>query len=164
MGIALRLNEHNFHEVTVGGRRLLFHIPSSGLFEADHNTAAVISALRVGGELSVEALGTRLNGQLDGSLVDSVVGDLESLGIVDRGNNSVVTAFPPVKDIPLTTVVLNVNTGCNLSCTYCYKEDLATPAQGEKMGLDTAIASLEMLLEQSPDQERYNVVFFGESP
>ena len=41
-------------------------------------------------------------------------------------------------DSPLTTVVLNVNTGCNLSCTYCYKEDLATPVAGQQMGFDTA--------------------------
>lgn len=164
MGIALSLNEHNFHEVSVAGRRMLFHIPSSGLFEADENTAAVISALREGGDLSQEDLGRRLHGQLDSALVDGAVGDLESLGIVSRDGPAVAIAFPPVKDIPLTTVVLSVNTGCNLSCTYCYKEDLATPSEGEKMELDTAIASLEMLLQQSPDQERYNVVFFGGEP
>ena len=72
--------------------------------------------------------------------------------------------FPTVGALPLTTVVLNVNTGCNLSCTYCYKEDLAVPSAGEKMGLDTATAAIEMLLQQSPDQPFYNIVFFGGEP
>ena len=51
----------------------------------------------------------------------------------------------------------------NLSCTYCYKEDL-TPQNQRKMELDTAVQSIEMLLSESPDQKRYNVVFFGGEP
>jgi uncharacterized protein len=66
--------------------------------------------------------------------------------------------------VPLTTVVLNVNTGCNLSCSYCYKEDLDTPANGRKMQLQTAVDSIEMLLRESPDKPRYNIVFFGGEP
>ena len=45
-------------------------------------------------------------------------------------------------------MVLNVNTGCNLSCTYCYKEDLDKPSAGKKMSIATAEASVEMLLKE----------------
>ncbi len=164
MGIAIELNEHNFHEVTVDSRRLLFHIPSSSLFEADAASSAVIAELRRGASLSEEDLGQRLSGRLDGSVLSGVLCDLQSLDIVTRDGSGAAAVFPTVGALPLTTVVLNVNTGCNLSCTYCYKEDLATPSAGEKMGLDTAVASIEMLLRQSPDQPFYNIVFFGGEP
>ena len=147
MGIALELNEHNFHEVTVDSRRLLFHIPSSSLFEADAASSAVIAELRRGASLSEEDLGQRLSGRLDGSLLSGVLCDLQSLDIVTRDGSGAVAVFPTVGALPLTTVVLNVNTGCNLSCTYCYKEDLATPSAGEKMGLDTAVAFAEGLTQ-----------------
>ena len=52
-----------------------------------------------------------------------------------------------VNSYPLSTLVLNVNTGCNLSCTYCYKEDLAKPADGRKMDFVTAARSVDLLLE-----------------
>ena len=42
----------------------------------------------------------------------------------------------------LSTIVLNVNTGCNLSCSYCYKEDLDTPAAGRRMAFETAVKSI----------------------
>lgn len=164
MGSALELNEHNFHEVTVDSRRLLFHIPSSSLFEADSASSAVIEELRRGGSDNEAELGRRLAGRLDGPALSGVLCDLQSLDIVTRNGAGTAAVFPTVGALPLTTVVLNVNTGCNLSCTYCYKEDLATPSAGEKMGLDTAIASIEMLLKQSPDQALYNIVFFGVSP
>jgi uncharacterized protein len=164
MGIALRLNEHNFHEVEVDKRRMLFHIPSSGLFEADAVSSAVIAELRLGGGLSEHDLGERLAGRADRGQVSGVLCDLQSLDIVSRDVEQGPAVFPSVGSLPLTTVVLNVNTGCNLSCTYCYKEDLATPSAGEKMALETAVASIEMLLRQSPDQARYNIVFFGGEP
>jgi uncharacterized protein len=64
----------------------------------------------------------------------------------------------------LSTLVLNVNTGCNLSCTYCYKEDLAKPAAGRKMDFATAARSVDLLLEAGAARDRLNIVFFGGEP
>ena len=73
---------------------------------------------------------------------------------------------PPIEieTFPLTTIVLNVNTGCNLACSYCYKEDLAVPSKGQKMAFETARKSAEMLLAENPDRDSYNIVFFGGEP
>lgn len=160
MGVALNLNENNFHQVEVEGRQLLFHIPSSSLFEADETLERVITGLRQWGPLSAEELGERLGGVS----VAEALAELDSLGIVSGTVATAAGRLSIPDKLPLTTVVLNVNTGCNLSCTYCYKEDLATPTAGEKMQLQTAVDSLEMLLAQSPEQPRYNVVFFGGEP
>lgn len=69
-----------------------------------------------------------------------------------------------VEDIPLSTIILNVNTGCNLACTYCYKEDLTTPAGSEKMDFATARAAIDLLIAQAASRDRVNVVFFGGEP
>ncbi len=164
MGSAFSLREHNFHEVSVDSQPLLFHIPSSALFEANDASRAVIDTLRRSGPLSGEGLGEQLGPRLGREVVAEVLSDLESLDIVSRGEVRATTALAVPSELPLNTVVLNVNTGCNLSCSYCYKEDLATPAQGEKMNLETAVGAIEMLLRQSPDQSHYNLVFFGGEP
>src|SRR5690606_36716492 len=54
--------------------------------------------------------------------------------------------------------------GCNLACSYCYKEDLTTPAKSLDMDLETAKKSVELLLEESAERKRVNLVFFGGEP
>ena len=157
MGTMLRLNELNFHQVNVDGRPLLFHIPSSSLFESDEELARLIDSLRHTGPVSMDAL----SAALPDMAVDEIVGQLTGLGII-QGGEPAVALIPEVDRIPLTTVVLN--TGCNLSCTYCYKEDLATPSAGEKMHFETARDAVEMLIAQSPTEPAYNIVFFGGEP
>lgn len=164
MGAILNLVERNLHEVQVDADRMLFHIPSSSLFASDALTGSIIDALRGPGR-TPEDLIQQLAGAYDSAEVSDTLRELIALELVSDG--SPLTPEIGIKRVERTainTVVLNVNTGCNLSCTYCYKEDLDKPSAGKKMGLDTAIASVEMLLQESPDEERYTVVFFGGEP
>ena len=163
MGI-YHLQPHNLHEVEVDARRLLFHIPSSALFEADDLTGALIAELRGQGAMSLEDLQGSLGTRFGCAEIATAVDELQDLQILRAEGAVPSTNRPRVNSLPLTTVVLNVNTGCNLSCTYCYKEDLDTPANGRKMSLETAQQSIEMLLRESPDQPRYTIVFFGGEP
>jgi uncharacterized protein len=71
---------------------------------------------------------------------------------------------PVIDEFPLSTVVLNVSTGCNLACSYCYKSDLATPAAAQTMSFETAREAIEMMLRASPGEPLYHVVFFGGEP
>jgi len=163
MNTPLQVIEKNVHEVHVQGQDLIFHVPSSALFAADAATQAVLAKLRQE-SLSKEALCAALP-QLPEKELNSTISELLALQMLSDG--SPLTPDVPVQavsQVELDTVVLNINTGCNLSCTYCYKEDLATPSQGVKMDYDTAIASVEMLLRESPEQPRYTVVFFGGEP
>lgn len=164
MGAILNLVERNLHEVQVNDDRLLFHIPSSSLFAADALTGGIIDALRNEG-CSPEVLAQRLAGRFEGNEIDETLRELIALEVVSDGSPlTPEIAVRRVERTALNTVVLNVNTGCNLSCTYCYKEDLDKPSAGRKMQYDTAIASVEMLLKESPDEARYTVVFFGGEP
>ncbi len=163
--MTLTVVENNLHEVLVDERPLLFHIPSTAIFEADRLTTDILRALRAG-EHDASSLAEELATEHPAGDVQSALSELQKLSLVSAEQSTGVSTFEPIelKQIPLTTVVLNINTGCNLSCTYCYKEDLDTPQNQRKMELETAVQSIEMLLSESPDQERYNVVFFGGEP
>ena len=163
MGI-YHLQAHNLHEIEVDSRRLLFHIPSSALFESDALTGALIAELRRETGRTLEDLQGALGPRFGCAEIATAIDELQELQILRAEGVALATQRPRVSSLPLTTVVLNVNTGCNLSCTYCYKEDLDTPANGRKMSLETAQQSIEMLLRESPDQPRYTIVFFGGEP
>lgn len=164
MGAVLNLVEQNLHEVQVGESRMLFHIPSSSLFALDEVTAGILDRLRKGQSTAGDLLADMGSG-FSSEAVGETLKELLALEVVNDGRPLTdEIGARTVDQFPLTTVVLNVNTGCNLSCTYCYKEDLDTPSAGRKMELQTAIDSVEMLLRESPDEDRYTVVFFGGEP
>ncbi|WP_207063006.1 quinohemoprotein amine dehydrogenase maturation protein [Motiliproteus sp. SC1-56] len=164
MGSVLSLVEPNLHLVDVDRRKLLFHVPTSALFELDGLSEALIARLRAG-DRTADDLAQALAPRYGSEPVNAAIDELKTLKVLSVDGSAQLNAEPAkVTEFPLNTVVLNVNTGCNLSCTYCYKEDLAAPSKGEKMPLETAINAIEMLLRESPDQDRYNVVFFGGEP
>jgi uncharacterized protein len=164
VGTSLNIVENNLHEVAVQGRPYLFHIPSTSLFEPGDLVGDIIGTLR-GGEHTLHSLCDSLAGRYPAEDVSGALGELQTLQLV-AGGEVVAEQSPPLEleNFPLTTVVLNVNTACNLACTYCYKEDLDVPSAGKKMSFETARDALEMLLAESPDQPRYNIVFFGGEP
>src|SRR5690554_1106113 len=164
MGAVLNLVEHNLHEVQVGDTRMLFHIPSSSLFALDNLTSGILDRLRSGAE-SAEALVSGPSNRFSEHEITEPVRELLPLDLVNdcRPLTDEIGTLR-VDHFPLTPVVLNVNTRPNLSCPYCYNEDLDIPSAGRKMELQTAIDSVEMLLRESPDEDRYTVVFFGGEP
>ncbi len=164
MGL-LALVPHNVHDIVVDGQRMLVHVPTSGLFEMDAVSAAVLDLFRKEGKVSAETMRRSLGDRHSpGDLADCV----DSLTRLDILRDADALESPPViqavEDIPLSTIVLNVNTGCNLSCTYCYKEDLTTPAKGRRMEVETARQSVDLLFRQASVRDRVNIVFFGGEP
>src|SRR5690606_36751739 len=122
MGIKLNVIEHNLHQVQVDAEQMLFHIPTSSLFAQDELTSSILGALRAGAD-SREHVQSGLAGRFAVADIDEALQDLRALRIVGDGSPLCSDVFPGgVTKAALNTVVLNVNTGCNLSCTYCYKE------------------------------------------
>ncbi len=162
---ALTLIRHNAHRVDVDGHAMLMHVPTTSLFELDHVSRDVYDLFRrseaVDSDRMRDELGAR---HAPAELADCLKSFLDLDILRDSGEPDIPRQIVKVEEIPLSTIILNVNTGCNLACTYCYKEDLAIPSKGEKMQLDTAIASFELLLRQARDRDRINVVFFGGEP
>ena len=160
----LRLAPHNSHEVEVDGRRILFHVPTTSLFELDDVAADVLDLFRRQAEVSADDLRAQFDGRHAPERVLETLEDLLELEVISNGRPRPATGVVQITNYPISTLVLNVNTGCNLSCSYCYKEDLATPDRGQKMAFETAAKSFELLLREAKDRKRVNLVFFGGEP
>lgn len=162
----MRFNAANAHLVRLPGRAMLFHVPTTALFELDELGDAVIElARRPAGDVAGEAAELRsLAARYGAQAVQALLARLTQLGVLGDGRGAINPASAHVENYPLSTLVLNVNTGCNLGCTYCYKEDLQPPARGEKMDFATAARSVDLLLEQGRAREQVGIVFFGGEP
>jgi uncharacterized protein len=165
MHAELEILRHNLHRVAVDGRELLFHVPTTSLFELDPLAREALDLLAAA-PLSLAALQAKLAAHHHASAVAEAVEELVACDVLRdaRAPQPAPAAKKRVTSFPLTTVVLNVATGCNLACGYCFKEDLTTVAKSQAMDFATAQAAIEMLLRESPGRARYNVVFFGGEP
>jgi uncharacterized protein len=159
-------NSANGHVVRFGGRAMLLHVPTTALFELDELGQAVVSLAEQQSEFDAEYLHSgpaRRFARGDVAQFVAQLADLEVLQV--RGQMRAVNpGRVHVESYPLSTLVLNVNTGCNLSCTYCYKEDLQTPARGQRMDFSVASRSVDLLLEQAEARDSCSIVFFGGEP
>ncbi len=158
-------NRANGHVVRFDGRTMLLHVPTTALFELDELGDAVLSLAEQGAPFE----GGRAPGlasRFAPAEVSAFLDQLTELGVLQApGSERPINPGPvQIDTYPLSTLVLNVNTGCNLSCTYCYKEDLQTPARGAKMDFPTAARSVELLLQQARERSRISIVFFGGEP
>jgi uncharacterized protein len=162
---SLTFIRHNAHRVDVDGHAMLMHVPTTSLFEMDEVSRAVYDLFRRAGSADAGTLRDELGGRFAPQALADCLQSLISLDILrDAAAPETPIRVQAVEDIPLSTIILNVNTGCNLACTYCYKEDLTTPAKGEKMDFATAQAAIDLLFRQAASRDRVNVVFFGGEP
>ncbi len=144
----LKINKHNFRIVRKQDENLLFHVPSTSLFEIDETNEKLINRLN--------------NTQVEISdFSTEELTELEKLNIIGKEEKQ---DYIEVKNFPATTLILNVASGCNLSCTYCYKADLETLENSGNMTYETAVAAIEQLYDGAPNQKAYNVTFFGGEP
>lgn len=157
-------NSTNAHDLRVNGQHVLFHVPSTGIFYLDSVSSQLMEHLKANGSVSDVDLHNQFSETIERRELLEVIEEFESLGIVGAKLELKTQSPLKIESYPLNTIVLNVNTGCNLSCTYCYKEDLETAANGSKMALETAKESIDLLLKEGEGQNRINVVFFGGEP
>ena len=156
----------NAHIVAFGERAMLLHVPTTALFELDSLGVEVLKLVQTDPSLDAERIAAALAGRFPRGEVGTFIGQLIRLEVLRTAGDG--RPINPVRlsvdNYPLSTIVLNVNTGCNLACRYCYKEDLAIPAAGKRMGLDVAARSVDLLLSQGQQRSRVGIVFFGGEP
>ncbi|MGH8136607.1 MAG: quinohemoprotein amine dehydrogenase maturation protein [Steroidobacteraceae bacterium] len=159
-------NQANGHCVRFDGRAMLLHVPTTALFELDELGAAVLDLAQSSTSFDLAQVTDRLAGRFERAQITEFIRKLTQLEVLqaEESGRAVNPGRVDVEAYPLSTIVLNVNTGCNLGCTYCYKEDLAVPARGERMSFETAARSVDLLLRQAQQRSRVGVVFFGGEP
>lgn len=171
-GGALYLDSGSFHDISLGGRRVLFHLPTSALFELDSVGEEVLDFLKARPYVTLVTaaemrawISLRPGTSLSPAQVAETVEDLRDLAIL-REDPAQVTPAPAIKlaDHPLNTLVLSISSGCNLACGYCYKEDLTTPGRARKMDAETARRGVDLLLAESAKRAEVNLAFLGGEP
>ncbi len=161
----LRLTRDNVHQVVVGARRILFHVPTTSIFELDDVSGELMDLFTEREWVSESDVRKRFDGRHPPERVAETLQEFIDLEVVSANGVARGEGGPvKIKDYPISTMVLNVNTGCNLSCSYCYKEDLTTPDKGERMDFATAVKAFELLLKEGAARDRVNLVFFGGEP
>ncbi len=144
----IKINRHNFRIVKKDEENLLFHVPSTSLFEVDETNERLINSLN-NKEFKIS------------DFTNEELAELEKLNIIGKEDKQ---DYIEVKNFPATTLILNIASGCNLSCTYCYKADLETLDNSGNMTFETAVAAVEQLYKGAPNQKAYNITFFGGEP
>lgn len=156
-----RRADADVRDLLVDGRRILFHVPTSSLFELDAVAGAVMDRLAGGNAIGASPLA----GQFGADAVEEALRDLAALEAVrPREAAPRPKPRPALPDNALTTLVLNLTTGCNLACTYCYKEDLSRPAGAARLSRAHAEKAVDLLIRESGGRRRLNLTFFGGEP
>ena len=162
----LEWNRWNGHVVRSSDDIYLLHVPTTAVFGVEALGVDLIELCQRAGGKSIDELVDALADRYPPERVRAFAAELRKLEML-QPSGSLRPINPngvKVTSYPLSTLVLNVNTGCNLSCTYCYKEDLAKPVDGRKMDFVTAARSVDLLLKAGAERKRINIVFFGGEP
>jgi uncharacterized protein len=160
------LQRGEYHAFEADGARYLYLVPSAAVFRLDETSQTILDILGDQGT-SPNDLPRLLGGRFPLGEVRVAVEDLlnaRAIRLVDRPPEP-ITAAPPKKRIPLTTLVMNVTSKCNLACTYCYEygEDRISEASRKPrfMNEETAKKSVDFMFAESGDQKAVNLTFFG---
>ena len=164
-----------FHAFSGDGSPYVYLVPSAAVYRLDEASVAVLDTL---GDRDVAPadLARSLGDRFPLPEVKSAIEELVRIRAVKAFEAPVspppaaapiaaAPAIPPKKRVPLTTLVVNVTSKCNLSCTYCYEygEDKITEASTKPRFMDEATAkqSVDFLFAESGDQPSVNLTFFG---
>ena len=94
---------------------------------------------------------------------EEIVEEFKELNILG-GKFFAKTENTKIEHFPAKALILNVTSGCNLSCTYCYKADLTSLKNGGQMTIEIAKSAIDMFYKESPHLEEYSITFFGGEP
>lgn len=160
------LETREFHPFEAAGHRFLYLVPSAAVFYLDDATSAVVDSLSREPR-NLEQLSEDLADRHPAEDVRGAVADLMEVRAVgpEGAPQEPMPVEPPPPGIPLKTMVLNVTSKCNLSCTYCYEygddrlvDEGTMPAY---MDEETARDSVEFMLDEAGAGERCHLTFFG---
>jgi len=161
-----RYRSGEVHRFAAADQDFIYLVSAGAIFALDGAVADVL-ALLDGAEMDHADLVTALIGAGHSPAdAEDLVRELR-LARVIVSNQTVAAPSPakPPEDYPLQALVLNITNQCNLACTYCYEfgaDKIATPAGKTKyMAIDTAKASVDLLLAQSGGRPAVHITFFG---
>lgn len=152
----------DLHQFASRGKRFVYLVPAGAVFQLDEASALVVDRLQTG-RASHDELVELL--ERAGHDSDELLSELALSQTILTGERVRPARQELPENFPLMTLVINLTNQCNLSCQYCYEfgEDKVATPEGKKkfMDRDTAIASIEYLLDNSAGRQAVHVTFFG---
>jgi uncharacterized protein len=136
------------------------------VYRLDDASRGVLDALAEG-DAEPNELASRLADPVPLADVRNAVEDLLNAHAVRLVDMPLAGPKPaaPKKRIPLTTLVLNVTSKCNLACTYCYEygEDriVESATKPRFMTEETARQSVDFMFAEAGDSPTVHLTFFG---
>jgi uncharacterized protein len=161
---SLQLQQQNYRAVAAAGRRVLLHVPTTSVFELDRVSDDLLAFIEERQNIDAGAVQARFDGAHAPGDVCDALADFIALGVVAPGSKAYEIAPRPVTEAPIGTLVLTLTTGCNLGCSYCYREDLESPKAAQVMEHEVALQAIDLLLRQAANRDRVGIVFFGGEP
>jgi uncharacterized protein len=162
-----------YHRFAGDDAPYVYLVPSAAVFRLDDVSVAVLDALEAQ-EYEPADLAAALAPRFPLPEVKEAVEELVRVRAVNAYERRaaapaiVATAAPvtpPRKRVPLTTLVVNVTSKCNLSCTYCYEygDDRLSEASNKPRFMDEATArqSVDFMFAESGEQKVVHLTFFG---
>lgn len=160
------LRRGEYHAFEGDGAPYVYLVPSAAVFKLDDTSRAVLDTL-ADQDVEPNDLVRGLSDRFPVADVRATIEDLlnvRAVRLVDRPPD-VPVASPPRKRIPLTTLVLNVTSKCNLACTYCYEygEDKIVEASRKPrfMNEETARQSVDFMFAEAGESPMVHLTFFG---
>ena len=161
------LTTREMHRFDAAGHAFVYLVPSAAVFELDDISRNVLDALTDRLLTPEQLVGTLSNRHAISDLVTTLT-ELRNIHAIGEASDLEHTPQLdlPVEDFPLTTMVLNVTSKCNLACTYCYEygEDRIADAEATKppfIDEATARQSVDFLVASSGTNRRVHLTFFG---
>ena len=166
------LRRAEYHAFGGADAPYLYLVPSAAVVRLDDTAAAVLAAIGEG-DMEFSSVASALGNRWDGEQVKSAVQELVTVRalkmVAPPRAEPVVPAprgpSPARRRIPLTTLVLNVTSKCNLSCGYCYEygEDKLSESSKKPrfMNEETARQSVDFMFAESGDSKVVHLTFFG---
>jgi len=136
----VRTPSPDVHLLRTEGGPHAFVVDGSRLFDIDEQTFA------------------KLNSALEPEAVNAVLADL---GLA-AGAPCIDDAAP--SRMSIRALSLAIAQKCNLGCTYCYAREGDFGSPPKNMPLETAMASVDLLFEETNATERINLAFLGGEP
>ena len=161
------LRRGEYHPFDVDGSSYVYLVPSAAVFRLDGTSQAVLETLG-DRDLAPRDLAASLGDRFEQADIRAAVEELvgaRAIRFVDPPVPEPARPAQPKKRVPLTTLVLNVTSKCNLSCTYCYEygEDriVADGAKPRFMTEATARQSVDFMFAEAGESPVVHLTFFG---
>lgn len=164
--LSRRLRRTEFHAFEGAGAPYLYMVPSAAVVRLDEPSKAVLDLVEEQ-DVDISQVFEALEPRWGRDDVKSALEDLLTVRAVRFLSEPeiAIKPEPPKLRIPLTTLVLNVTSKCNLSCGYCYEygEDRLVEAGSKPRFMNESVArqSVDFMFSEAGDAERVHLTFFG---